>query len=74
MRRQYPLDAEYARSVFRRRSDAGLSQLDLALRLGCSESLVSKMERQSVPVAPHVREAIDHALADAGRRRDRVPA
>lgn len=72
MRRQHALDPGYARGLFERRRAAGLSQLDVALVLGCSESTISKYERLAIPVPPHAREGIERALDGAGLSRELV--
>jgi transcriptional regulator with XRE-family HTH domain len=73
MARLYPLDADLAASIRRRRRSLGWSQNELALAAGLTEAALQRYETMRLPVAPEKRAAIERALAEEERKL-RVPA
>jgi transcriptional regulator with XRE-family HTH domain len=71
--RFYPLDPGLAASIRQRRRSLGLSQNQLALAAGLTESAVQRYETMRFPVPPHCRAAIERALGEA-ERSTAVPA
>jgi transcriptional regulator with XRE-family HTH domain len=67
--RLYPLDRDYAQELKVRRQRARLSQNDIALAIGCAEATIGKYERMAAPVSPEMRQAIEHALAEAEKQK-----
>jgi transcriptional regulator with XRE-family HTH domain len=65
--RFYPLDPDLAASIRRRRRSLGLSQIQLALGAGLTESAVQRYETMRFPIPPQAREAIERALVEAER-------
>jgi DNA-binding transcriptional regulator YdaS (Cro superfamily) len=65
VKRSHPIDPALAAHLAARRRAAGLSQNALALRLGLSESVITKCETCRVPLSPERRAAIEQALAEA---------
>jgi transcriptional regulator with XRE-family HTH domain len=65
--RFYPLDADLAASIRRRRRSLGLSQNQLALDAGLTESALQRYETLRFPIPPHCRAAIERALAEHER-------
>lgn len=70
MKRTHAIDPILAAQLATRRRAAGLSQNEVALRLGLSESVITKCETCRVPLSPERRAAIEGVLTEAeGRRR-----
>jgi transcriptional regulator with XRE-family HTH domain len=70
VKRTHAIDPILAAQLAARRRAAGLSQNEVALRLGLSESVITKCETCRVPLSPERRAAIEDVLAEAeGRRR-----
>jgi DNA-binding transcriptional regulator YdaS (Cro superfamily) len=65
VKRSHAIDPVLAAALAARRRAVGLSQNELALRLGLSESVITKCETCRVPVSPERRAAIERALAEA---------
>jgi len=65
MRERHTIDASVAQSIRKRRTKLGWSQNDLALRIGESESTISKAESLRLWIPPERRAAIERALAEA---------
>jgi transcriptional regulator with XRE-family HTH domain len=63
--RRPPLNPATARSLADRRRAAGLTQNDLALRLGVSESVVSRWETLRAPIRPEALARVEQILAGA---------
>jgi predicted transcriptional regulator len=68
VKRYHPIDPALAAQLAARRRAVGLSQNDLALRLGLSESIITKCETCRVPLSPERRAAIEQILAEAESR------
>lgn len=65
--RRYPLDRELAQGFVHRRRELRLTQNDVALAAGLSESTVAKLETLRLPFTPEHRAAVERVLADAER-------
>jgi ribosome-binding protein aMBF1 (putative translation factor) len=68
MPRYYPLNADLAASIRRRRRSLGMSMNELALGSGLSEAAVQRYETLRYPIPPHCQAAIEDALAQAERK------
>jgi transcriptional regulator with XRE-family HTH domain len=71
--RRYPLDADLAATVRRRRTRVGFSQNDLALASGLTEASVARYETLRCGISPQALARIEGALAKA-ERQAAVPA
>jgi transcriptional regulator with XRE-family HTH domain len=74
MARIYPLDPDYAVWLRTERTRRDMSQLQLALKLGCAEGTIGKYERLSAQVPPALRSRIAAVFSAADQAPARVPA
>ena len=65
MHRLYPIDPELARRMAERRRRLRLTQNQVALAAGLSESTVAKLETSRLPFSPEHLSAVECALAAA---------
>jgi transcriptional regulator with XRE-family HTH domain len=72
MRREHQLDPAEARRIKEMRIARRMTQNDLALATGLSESAIQKMESLRMPITPRHHSAIEGALEGAAQPREKM--